>query len=400
VITLVHGTYAKHGDWIQDYQTLTGRLVSKIGGTVLDRFCWSGKNRHTSRLEAGDDLRKHLVELISLYRDADMAVDHHVIAHSHGGNVALYALRDRQDEDDAILADVKVITLATPFLFMRERLLPRWLFLVLPLFLGLSTLTIGVGGIFTILLFVFFLIGFAAFPLSLGLYWAGRSSASLKIRDLITCNAARDEAEVITASHMEPPDRLYIIRGMGDEATGGLAAAQLTNWVMARLLAAYGNWMGVLVRTVIGGIALALIFSIFSLTFNFFLSAICSIPVDAVQPTGFCGMQIDTDFIPKLDEDFIPTIIAFAVRCGMVVAVIAVIALPLIAIFVALSNLPFGLDSLFWNYHAQSTAESSPLGTSEVVVVGKHQFNYGALSHGVYEDKDAIKAIVAHIGCE
>lgn len=115
-VTLVHGTYAKHAAWMRDGAKLPSAL-SEEGDTALFRFCWSGRNRQTDRLHGGEKLHDHLVEIVNRYPDAEHA-EH---AHSHGGSVAMYALRDSDCEPDPQLNEVEVITMATPFLTMSRR---------------------------------------------------------------------------------------------------------------------------------------------------------------------------------------------------------------------------------------------------------------------------------------
>lgn len=357
MVTLVHGTFARHADWIQDEQRLPEALHLEDGGTDLDRFCWSGKNRYLHRLEAGDDLRKHLVALIRSYQDAGAKADHHVVAHSHGGNVALYALRNRGDDDDALLADVKVITLATPFLFMRERRLPRKLmavllgyFIVALMFAASPT---GVISIAVICLAVWCLLSILAFPVSMLLYSRGRSSPPLG--DLFRGRATLRESDRITVNVLDM-ERLFVIRGLGDEASGSLAAAQLINWIMTRLVGLFGNWLALL------------LWALVILVVGYAVGNLTGVSAALVDKAGM-GFASVVLFGP-------------------------LIALPLIAGFVALSNFPFGLDSLFWVYYAQSTAEPAPRGESRVLIVGTRQFHYDKLSHGVYEDVEAIEAVV------
>ncbi len=366
VVTLVHGTFAKHADWIQEGQILTKALCANDDDTVLDRFCWSGKNRHTKRIQAGDELREHLIELITSYKNTGVNVEHHIIAHSHGGNVALYALRDRGDENDALLADVKLITLATPFLFMRERPLSKLLFLILPLscwvsYLDLTVQPVSQAPLLPTLIFMWSFIGLVAFPLSLLLYWVGRSSPPLALWDLISGNATRAEAQLITPPHIDPA-RLYIIRGIGDEASVSLGAAQLINWIMTRLIDAYRNYG------------------------RFVMIAFAALIVISIAAESYAPWEAILNSIGDL------------VAGGFVAILLIPLAiLPLIAGFVAMSNFPFGTDTLFWSYFAQTTAEPSAPGASHSLVVGTRHFHYHKLSHGVYEDVEAIRAIIARI---
>lgn len=114
VITTVHGTYARRATWVQRDSNLGRALAQRLGDNVLVvPFRWSGSNNPSARDEAQANLREHIKGLMLEHSSAK----HYVIAHSHGGNVALYAMRD-----EAIRKEISgVICLATPFLISRPR---------------------------------------------------------------------------------------------------------------------------------------------------------------------------------------------------------------------------------------------------------------------------------------
>jgi hypothetical protein len=114
VITLVHGTWAPDAPWTKEGSSLRAKLRNRLGErTVFRTFTWSGRNSHLARLQAGVELRSDLEASIAHYPNAKQFV----IAHSHGGNVALYALRDQR-----LQAWIDgLVTFATPFLSCRPR---------------------------------------------------------------------------------------------------------------------------------------------------------------------------------------------------------------------------------------------------------------------------------------
>jgi alpha-beta hydrolase superfamily lysophospholipase len=66
-------------------------LAKEFGNELhVTRFNWWSWNQASARLRAAERLKIHLEALISVYPTAH----HYVIAHSHGGNVAMYALQD------------------------------------------------------------------------------------------------------------------------------------------------------------------------------------------------------------------------------------------------------------------------------------------------------------------
>ena len=132
MITLVHGTWPRgvirdvflrslYGTWPRGYcpnrlwfaegskfrNGLTAAL-SKCGFSAqISAFRWSGANSVRERDNAGRQLAEH----IRVRQLNNTSPTHVLIAHSHGGNVALRALEHLGDEGGGIL----VATLSTPF---------------------------------------------------------------------------------------------------------------------------------------------------------------------------------------------------------------------------------------------------------------------------------------------
>ncbi len=91
VVTLVHGTFAKNAGWIGDGSYFRESVDRSLGNGVKFRVLrWSGKNSQTSRIAASRQLRSYLKIGLSEYPDSA----HFVVAHSHGGNVLMYALKE------------------------------------------------------------------------------------------------------------------------------------------------------------------------------------------------------------------------------------------------------------------------------------------------------------------
>lgn len=117
LITLVHGTFAKGAAWTREGSALHGALAKGLGSAArVQYFDWSGRNTHQARLVAGKELAAFLTKSASDYPDAKRVT----IAHSHGGNIALYARRHASEP----AASDHVVCLATPFIRcqMRKRL--------------------------------------------------------------------------------------------------------------------------------------------------------------------------------------------------------------------------------------------------------------------------------------
>jgi pimeloyl-ACP methyl ester carboxylesterase len=116
ICVLIHGTWARGAKWTQEDSELWQSLSElKVDPENVIRFSWTGKNSSAARLRAATQLA---AELQSSMEKRPTAA-HYLIAHSHGGMVALYALRD-QDLSRRIAG---VVFLGTPFIRCR----PRWL---------------------------------------------------------------------------------------------------------------------------------------------------------------------------------------------------------------------------------------------------------------------------------
>jgi hypothetical protein len=126
-IILVHGTWGrgifpKMSDlrrryfrgtkrWFEDGSQFCVEVGAALKSASLDwpirAFLWSGANSVHDRDRAARDLSKQLREDL---KDPDATAV--IIAHSHGGNVALRALQHL----DSMAGRIRVVTLATPFL--------------------------------------------------------------------------------------------------------------------------------------------------------------------------------------------------------------------------------------------------------------------------------------------
>jgi pimeloyl-ACP methyl ester carboxylesterase len=110
LIILVHGTWGTKSSWAIPEQS---RLVRALRGHLpqhieFRRFCWSGANRSSARARAADRLAE---QVRSELRARDRAI--FVLAHSHGGNIALRALEALSEEDRR---NVQTVLMGTPFL--------------------------------------------------------------------------------------------------------------------------------------------------------------------------------------------------------------------------------------------------------------------------------------------
>lgn len=100
MVTLLHGTFAKNAPWTHDDSLLSQNLSKR--GYQPSRIDWSAGNSYRQRSDAAQALQTHITN--------NPEYEHVVIAHSHGGNVAIRAA----DGDDSIFKGI--ICLNTPFL--------------------------------------------------------------------------------------------------------------------------------------------------------------------------------------------------------------------------------------------------------------------------------------------
>ncbi len=111
---LIHGTFARDATWTLAGEPIAEAIGTAIPGHAIRRFIWSGGNSHLARLNAARQLRD---EIASLKAAGEQPV--HLVGHSHGGTVALLALRDPETQH----AVDRAVFLGTPFLHTRPRAL-------------------------------------------------------------------------------------------------------------------------------------------------------------------------------------------------------------------------------------------------------------------------------------
>jgi hypothetical protein len=229
VITLIHGTFAQGAAWVSPGSALRAGMESAFGNRIVfHRFKWSGDNTVYARKEAGDELAEHVKTISAAHPGARQIL----VAHSHGGNVALYALRDLRVNANV----VGIACIATPFLHagLRDE----------RIFDG-KTLQAAFGGLW--LLGVFLIYPF----ISIGLWeWIAATTIGLVISIVISGflghflaggflgfrEFATNLAQQIDC-RLEPSTNLFIVRKVGDEASLALGASQFFSWAATKAFA-------------------------------------------------------------------------------------------------------------------------------------------------------------------
>lgn len=211
VITLVHGTYARKAKWLSPDSDLSKTIVEEFSHKVeIIPFFWSGGNSPASRATAADRLREQLQSQVVKWPWAK----HYIIAHSHGGNVALYALRDSKLENDIS----GLICLATPFLLLRPR----------PGSLTAIYKAACIWPLFTVP-------GLFLEHGSLWWIWIMIAMWGTMVISFV-CWKRRGAILEQTLLPEVKKEKLLIVRAVGDEASGLLGATQFLGWAMASVM--------------------------------------------------------------------------------------------------------------------------------------------------------------------
>jgi pimeloyl-ACP methyl ester carboxylesterase len=227
VVTLVHGTWARNAAWLREDSLLCRAILAAFPDQVLRfvPFRWSGHNSVSARFRGAQTLAAKLGAMRREWPEAR----HVLIGHSHGGFVALSALRGAT-LDERICG---VACLSTPFLMARVRPMSRLAkvgLTVTPALLvafGFGQVVVhsplgaivdrheDLKGVFGLLVLV---LG------ALAWYWTPRAVQGLSARVF----------ERMQLPELAP-DRLFLVRAPGDEASAALGAAQILNFAVSRI---------------------------------------------------------------------------------------------------------------------------------------------------------------------
>jgi hypothetical protein len=229
VITLVHGTFAPKARWLRYSSVLRKTLPGFLQPhkVTFRPFVWSGRNNEVGRFEAAKRLKVRLEKQFASYPDAE----HHIVCHSHGGNVALQAiswLESGRTIDG-------LICLSVPFIHASVRAVPvrlRQLEILggvlsssatVILFIALSLRYLHLGNLATTLIGISPIAGSVLFARVL--YPKLKNKASL----LSHASTQRNTLNINT----------LILRNVGDEATGILTASHFSAWIFGMLYRTY-----------------------------------------------------------------------------------------------------------------------------------------------------------------
>jgi hypothetical protein len=270
-ITLVHGTWprGKWRDvlltpfyekwpsrflpkwlWFADGSEFRSRLTAALSKRGLSAqiapFLWSGANSVRERDKAARELLEHIRAKQSDYPSCTQVV----IAHSHGGNVALRAL----DKLGVTRDEIFIATIATPFVeIFRTEPSPVETKRIEQMFLASGAL---LSALIPIVFGVdLWSLEYIVTPVLLLLLW-------FLLRGLRARDTAKVD-ELVELTSLSPSVRkhpLLVLRALDDEASLVLAAAAIGNR-LSRLLTrwSYVAWISLLVLPVLGLVLLVVL---------------------------------------------------------------------------------------------------------------------------------------------
>jgi hypothetical protein len=379
VVTLVPGTWAGQAAWIRADSLLSKALTT--AGCQVVPFGWSHRNSYLARTRAA----VRLAEQIQGQIKQNPGARQWIVAHSHGGNIALHAVRHLQDSCiDA--PRVSTVTLATPFIHGRRRARSGWwpvfvLAIFGPIVIGSAWSALAKGphwGDWLVFGFGALVAGDALLCIAgacmhPGFRWRG----SLRwLRRTVTANpedwhryvigaVLRGEfirpgyrSELIARVHsptVEPGD-LFVVRAAGDEASASLATGQFLGWISALLNRRLTNlWFWAVILILVLGSVVAALYHIAS---------------------------------PGL---------------GLTVFIYLFLATGLLAVFTVavmlFAAVPFGWDGPFLSIFASCSAEAAPPGQATILQLEPFAGteNRGLAHSGLYRSEPVINRIVTLI---
>ena len=231
VITLVHGTGAQHAPWTQDgpselRRSLANALGSPGNPVIFRPFEWSGSNSFGARSGAARDLRTFLKDGLAQFPTAK----HAIVAHSHGGNVVLYALRD-----DTVAAPIdSVICLSTPFFATQERKFGPYSEVIVGFSVVIFSVTVGLIVAIAVSSVLITSSNWAVLYLIVTILVGWLTWSMVKALGRLWYRHAKDWSADVNATTPNSKTRLLVIRPIADEASEALTALHAPSILMVR----------------------------------------------------------------------------------------------------------------------------------------------------------------------
>jgi hypothetical protein len=329
---------------------------------VFIPFRWSGMNWPAARYRAARRLRDHFSETASRYPEQP----HYVVAHSHGGNVCLYALRDAEREGAEVPSGA--VCLSTPFIAAQPRPVTLFRFvatyavLLVTLFaimanvmgLVLPLLLSGVNRANTVLYTLVLNEVWLEFLLCAVLAWYATNGL---------VRLARVRRERIAVDAIGVPIRIY--RSIADEASAVLATSSFFSW-LGTLAWGVASAMTIAIAgvfaAVILGPALLLLAGLLPLERRLGLSGIRSRVDRLARSRRFWTVVVTAGTMAAFASwGFFLARTTFGTAEMSYATFVAVLVLAVVS-FSTLSGLGYGLTAPF----LEVTAEATPVGSWQV----------------------------------
>lgn len=114
IVYLVHGTFSPNAEWIEPKSPLAVRVNESLPpNSTIQKFVWDGQNSFRSRRDAANALAAKINSFLQTNASGRV----HIVAHSHGGNIALLAVQQIVQIDRV----ASISTIGTPFISLRVK---------------------------------------------------------------------------------------------------------------------------------------------------------------------------------------------------------------------------------------------------------------------------------------
>lgn len=113
VVIAIHGTFFT-GPWVKPGSLFSNWIKERCHDIEWTSFQWSGRNSHSAREQAAEQLADKCETILSENPGCEIVL----LAHSHGGNVALMAINENSRLREKIS---KIVCMATPFITVTPR---------------------------------------------------------------------------------------------------------------------------------------------------------------------------------------------------------------------------------------------------------------------------------------
>jgi hypothetical protein len=221
--------------WFEEGSPFLARLSAELRDIPhkITSLPWTGKNSIRARDETAHALARRLSAEHAEHPEATQLV----IAHSHGGNIALRGLHYLRQLDTSLLCGAEssqpfVVTLAAPFIEVHKADFGRRPEFVRLAVLGAVALPFSILALFSLNYathaFVLPLLA-AFFILFGGLYWTSHRAAARQ-------NKVEALSDATRLGEIAPSQRLLIIRAIDDEASLVLAFGAIANYLTTRII--------------------------------------------------------------------------------------------------------------------------------------------------------------------